>query len=137
MKNAGYTVKATTSGAMGSASVKGNIVTVTAKKSGTGTVAVKISSAGKSITKRISFNVGEITGVSSKSVLKVKKSVTLKVKGLSGKVTWSLDKKSKKLAKISKTGKLTAKKKGVAKVTAKVKVGKKTVTLTTNVKIKK
>ncbi len=117
--------------------MKGNIVTVTAKKSGTGTVAVKISSAGKSITKRISFNVGEITGVSSKSVLKVKKSVTLKVKGLSGKVTWSLDKKSKKLAKISKTGKLTAKKKGVAKVTAKVKVGKKTVTLTTNVKIKK
>ncbi|MCI9526140.1 MAG: hypothetical protein HFH37_04375 [Lachnospiraceae bacterium] len=137
MKNAGYTMTAAASGAMGSASVKGNTVTVTAKKSGTGTVAVKIKSAGKSITKRISFNVGEITGVSSKSVLKVKKSVTLKVKGLSGKVTWSLDKKSKKLAKITKTGKLTAKKKGTAKVTAKVKVGKKTVTLTISVKIKK
>lgn len=135
MKNAGYTVKATASGAMGSAAVKGSTVTVTAKKSGTGTVAVKISSAGKSITKRISFNVGEITG--AKGALKVKKSVTLKVKGLSGKVTWSLDKKSKKLATISKTGKLTAKKKGTAKVTAKVKVGKKTVTLTTNVTIKK
>lgn len=135
MKNAGYTVTATASGAMSSASVKGNTVTVTAKKSGTGTVAVKIKSAGKSITKRISFNVGEITG--SKGALKVKKSVTLNVKGLSGKVTWSLDKKSKKLAAISKTGKLTAKKKGTAKVTAKVKVGKKTVTLTTSVKIKK
>lgn len=129
MKAAGYTVNYAASGAV---SVKGNVVT--AKKSGKGTVAVKISSAGKSITKRITFNVGEITG---KSSVKVKKSITLKVKGLSGKVTWSLDKKGKKLAKISKSGKLTAKKKkGTVKVTAKVKVGTKTVTLTKSVKIK-
>ncbi len=132
MKNAGYTVKYTASGAVGVSKGK-----VTAKKSGAGKAMVKISSAGKTITKKISFNVGEITGVSDKSVLKIGKSVTLKVKGLSGSVKWSLDKKGKKLASISKAGKITGKKKGVAKVTAKVKVGKKTVTLTQNVKIAK
>ncbi len=130
MSSAGYTVNYTASGAV---SVQGNMVT--AKKSGKGTVAVKISSAGKSIIKRINFNVGEISG---KSSVKVKKSITLKVKGFTGKVSWSLDKKGKKLAKISKSGKLTAKKKiGTVKVTAKVKVGNKTVTLTKSVKIKK
>lgn len=130
MKNAGYTVRYTASG---SVSVSGN--KVTAKKAGAGKVAVKISSAGKTVTKKIAFNVGEISG---KSSVKVKKSITLKVSGLSGKVSWSLDKKSKKLASISKSGKLTAKKKkGTVKVTAKVKVGKKTVTLTKSVKIKK
>ncbi len=130
MNSAGYTVNYTASGAV---SVKGNVVT--AQKSGKGTVAVKISSAGKTIVKRITFNVGEITG---KGSVKVKKSITLKVKGLNGKVTWSLDKKGKKLAKISKSGKLTAKKKkGTVKVTAKVKVGNKTVALAKTVKIKK
>lgn len=130
MNSAGYTVNYTASGAV---SVKGNIVT--AKKSGKGTVAVRISSAGKTITKRITFNVGEITG---KSSVKVKKSITFTVKGLNGKVSWSLDKKGKKLAKISESGKLTAKEKtGTVKVTAKVKVGNKTVTLTKSVKIKK
>lgn len=130
MSSAGYTVNYTASGAV---SVQGNVVT--AKKSGKGTVAVKISSAGKSIIKRINFNVGEISG---KSSVKVKKSITLNVKGFTGKVSWSLDKKGKKLAKISKSGKLTAKKKiGTVKVTAKVKVGNKTVTLTKSVKIKK
>lgn len=130
MKNAGFTVKYAANGAV---SVKDNVVT--ASKSGKGTVAVTISSAGKTITKRITFHVGEITG---KGSVKVKKSITLKVKGLNGKVSWSLDKKGKKLAKISKSGKLTAKKKkGTVKVTAKVKVGNKTVTLTKSIKIKK
>lgn len=130
MKNVGFTVKYT---ANGSVSVKDNVVT--ASKSGKGTVAVTISSAGKTITKRITFHVGEITG---KGSVKVKKSIDLKVKGLNGEVSWSLDKKGKKLAKISKSGELTAKKKkGTVKVTAKVKVGNKTVTLTKSIKIKK
>ena len=59
---------------------------------------------------------------------------TLKVKGLKGKVAWSLDKKGKKLATI-KNGKLTAKKKaGKVKVTA--KVGKVTMTKTITIKKK-
>ena len=55
------------------------------------------------------------------------------MKGISGKVKWSLDKKGKKLAKISSSGKLTAKKKkGTVTVTAKVNG----VTITKKIKIK-
>ncbi len=130
MNAAGCTIKYTASGAVSMDKGK-----VRAKKPGTGTVAVKVSSAGKSITKRITFYVGEISG---KGSVKVKKSATLSVKGISGNVTWSLDKKGKKLASLSKNGKLTAKKKGTVKVTAKVKVGKKqVVTLSKNIKITK
>lgn len=133
MNYAGYTVTYTaTNGAV----VKNNKTTaqVTAKKSGKVIVTAKISSAGKTIKKKIAIYAGEITG---KSSVKVKKSITLSVKGLTGKVTWSLDKKGKKLASISKSGVLTAKKKGTVKVTAKVKAGKKTISLTKSVKIKK
>ena len=103
---------------------------MTANKAGKGTVVVKVKAGGKTITKKVTFNVGEITG---ESKVKVKKSITLKVTGISGKVTWSLDKKGKKLAKISKRGKLTAKKTG--KVTVTAKVGK--VTMKKTVKITK
>lgn len=104
---------------------------VTAKKAGTGKVYVKVSLAGKSITKTVTVKVGEITGPSS---VKIKKSIQLKVKGISGKVKWSLDKKGKKLAKITQKGKLTAKKKtGKVKVTAKVGG----VTMTKTITIKK
>lgn len=133
MNHAGFTVTYTaTNGAV----VKNNKTTaqVTAKKSGKVIVTAKISSAGKTIKKKIAIYAGEITG---KSSVKVKKSITLSVKGLTGKVTWSLDKKGKKLASISKDGVLTAKKKGTVKVTAKVKAGKKTISLTKSVKIKK
>ena len=104
---------------------------ITAKKAGTGKVYVKVSLAGKSITKTVTVKVGEITGPTS---VKIKKSIQLKVKGISGKVKWSLDKKGKKLAKITQKGKLTAlKKAGKVKVTAKVGG----VTMTKTITIKK
>lgn len=104
---------------------------ITAKKAGTGKVYVKVSLAGKSITKTVTVKVGEITGPTS---VKIKKSIQLKVKGISGKVKWSLDKKGKKLAKITQKGKLTAlKKTGKVKVTAKVGG----VTMTKTITIKK
>ncbi len=105
--------------ATGAVSVKNG--EVIAKKAGNGTVIVKIKAGGKSITKKVKFKVGDITGASK---VKVKKSITLKVTGISGKATWSLDSKGKKLASINKkTGKLTAKKK-TGKVTVTAKVGK-------------
>ncbi len=104
---------------------------VTAKQGGTGTVTVKVSAGGKSITKKVTINVADITGPTS---VKIKKSVKLKVVGVKGKVKWSLDKKGKKLATL-KNGKLTAKKKaGKVKVTA--KVGKITMTKTVTIKKK-
>lgn len=115
--------------ATGAVSVKNG--QVTANKAGKGTVVVKVKAGGKTITKKVVFNVGEITGDSK---VKVKKSTTLKVTGISGKVTWSLDSKGKKLAKISKSGKLTAKKK-TGKVTVTAKVGN--VTMKKTVKITK
>ncbi len=127
MKALGSTVSYTATGAV---SVNAKNGVVTAKKSGTGKVTVKVSCAGKQVIKRFTYNVGEISG---KSSLKRKKSITLKVKGLSGKVKWSLDKKGKKLAKITSKGKLTAKKKkGTVTVTAKVNG----VTITKKIKIK-
>lgn len=127
MKALGSTVSYTATGAV---SVNPGTGVVTAKKSGTGKVTVKVSCAGKQVIKRFTYNVGEISG---KSSLKRKKSITLKVKGLSGKVKWSLDKKGKKLAKITSKGKLTAKKKkGTVTVTAKVNG----VTITKKIKIK-
>ncbi len=54
----------------------------------------------------------------TKLTLYVKKTATLKVKGTKKKVTWSSS--NKKVAKVSKTGKITAVKKGTATITAKV-----------------
>ena len=117
--------------ATGAVSVNKTTGKITAKSAGTGKVYVKVSAAGKSITKSFNVNVGELTGPAT---VKVKKSITLKVKGLKGKVAWSLDKNGKKLATI-KNGKLTAKKKaGKVKVTA--KVGKVTMTKTITIKKK-
>ncbi len=100
----------------------------TGKKAGKGTVTVTIKASGqKTVTKKITVNVGDING---KSSVKVKKSITLKVKGISGKVKWSVNKK--KLASISSKGKLKAKKAGKVKVTA--KVGKVTMTKTITIK---
>lgn len=58
----------------------------------------------------------------SKLTLSVGQSATLKVKGTTKKVTWSTS--SKKIAKVTKKGKVTAVNKGTAKITAKV-AGKK------------
>ncbi len=127
IKNLGSKVSYRAAGAV-SVDKKGK---VTAKKAGNGKVYVKVSAAGKSITRTVAFKVGEITGNSS---VKAKKSITLKVKGISGKVKWSLDAKGKKLATISSSGKLKAKNKaGKVKVTAKVGG----VTMTKTVTIKK
>lgn len=103
---------------------------ITAKSAGNGRVYVKVAMGGKSITRTVVVKVGDITGAST---VKARKSIKLKVTGISGKAKWSLDKKGKKLAKISSSGKLTAKKAGKVKVTA--KVGK--VTMTKTIKIKK
>ncbi len=51
-------------------------------------------------------------------ILPVGKTVKLKVKRKTGKVTWKSNKK--KIAKVTKSGKVTAKKVGVAKITAKM-----------------
>jgi len=119
VKAAGATVSYAARGAV-AVDKSGNI---TAKRSGTGTVFVKVSAGGKSIRKAVTINVGEITGPST---VKVKKSITLKVKGLSGKVSWKVS--NKKIATISSKGKLKAKKAGTVKVTAtigKIKLTKK------------
>ncbi|MBO5302565.1 MAG: LamG domain-containing protein [Lachnospiraceae bacterium] len=88
---------------------------VIGKKGGIGTVIVKVNVSGKTVTRRVTVNVGDISG---KGTVKVKKSIKLTVKGISGKVKWSVDKK--KLATINSKGVLKAKKKGKVVVTAKV-----------------
>lgn len=84
------------------------------KKAGKGTVTVTVTVGSTSITRNLKISVGAIAG---KSSIKVGKTMTLKVKGLSGRVKWSVNKK--KYASISRKGKLTAKKKGRVVVTAK------------------
>ncbi|WP_394923657.1 LamG-like jellyroll fold domain-containing protein [uncultured Robinsoniella sp.] len=88
---------------------------ITGKKTGKGTVKVTVAADGKSITRSVSVSVGGITG---KSSVKAKKSTTLKIAGISGKVKWTVN--NKKLASISSKGKLKALKKGKVVVTAKV-----------------
>lgn len=68
----------------------------------------------------------------TKLFLVVKKSYQLRVKGVSKKVTWKSN--NKKVATISKTGKVTGKKKGTAVITA--KVGKKTLKCKVTVRAK-
>lgn len=125
VKTAGAVVSYRATGAVSVSNGK-----VAASKAGNGTVIVKVKVGGKTVSKKLNFKVGEITGVSK---VKVKKSITLKVTGLTGKVTWSLDKKGKKLASISKSGKLKAKKK-TGKVTVTAKVGNVTMKKTINIK---
>lgn len=89
---------------------------VTGKKGGTGTVYAVVTVSGKTVTRKVTVNVGDISG---KGTVKVKKSLKLSVKGISGKATWSVNKT--KYATINKnTGVLKAKKKGKVVVTAKI-----------------
>ena len=90
---------------------------ITGKKAGTGkvTVTITIPSTGEKITRTVTVKVGAIT----KKSVKAGKTVKLKVKGLTGKVTWTIV-KNKKLASINKSGVLTGKKKGTVTVQAKV-----------------
>lgn len=89
--------------------------TITGKKGGTGTVYATVIVNGKKAVRKVTVNVGDISG---KGTVKVKKSLKLSVKGISGKVKWSVNKK--KIATISSKGVLKAKKKGKVTVTAKV-----------------
>lgn len=89
--------------------------TITGKKGGTGTVYATVIVNGKKAVRKVTVNVGDISG---KGTVKVKKSLKLSVKGIPGKVKWSVNKK--KLATISRKGVLKAKKKGKVTVTAKV-----------------
>ncbi len=76
--------------------------------------------------------------LSSKSItLKVGQSKTLKVKKKVKKAKISWKSKNKKIAVVSKKGKVTAKKVGTTKVVCKVKKGKKKFTLTCKVTVKK
>lgn len=76
--------------------------------------------------------------LSSKSItLKVGQSKTLKVKKKVKKAKVSWKSKNKKIAVVSKKGKVTAKKVGTTKVVCKVKKGKKKFTLTCKVTVKK
>ena len=91
---------------------------ITGKKAGAGnvTVTITIPSTGEKITRSVTVNVGAITGKS----VKVGKTTKLKVKGLAGKVKWTIV-KNKKLATINKSsGVLTGKKKGTVTVQAKI-----------------
>lgn len=90
------------------------------------TLAMPIQTQAKSIPK---LNKKQIS-------LNVKKSYQLKVTGISKKVTWKSS--NKKVASVSKKGKVTGKKKGTAVITAKVnkKTYKCKVTVTSAVKVK-
>lgn len=100
---------------------------ITGKKGGTGTVYAIVTVSGKTVTRKVTVKVGDISG---KSTVKVKKSIKLSVTGISGKVKWSVNKKS--LATISSKGVLKAKKNGKVIVTA--KVGKYTIKKTITIK---
>ena len=87
---------------------------VTAKKKGTATITAKVGS--KKYTCKITVKPAQI----SKSTITLYKgrSYTLKVLGATQKVKWSSSNKS--VATVSSTGKVTAKKKGTATITAKM-----------------
>lgn len=105
---------------------------VTAKKAGTAVITVKVTltnGESASLQKQITVKKAYIKLKKAKYTVKKGKSVQLKATafGSSKKVTFKIaDKKSKKLAKVTKTGRLTGKAKGTAKVTAKAGKVKKT-----------
>lgn len=112
---------------------------VTAKAAGKTTITAKTTD-GSNLTASCTITVAKPSlKVNGKTTVKLKKSITLtaKANGLKGKITWKLDKKGKKLLKLSKsTGnkvKLTAKKK-TGKATLTISCGGKKVKKTIKVK---
>lgn len=105
---------------------------VTAKKAGTAVITVKVTltnGESASLQKQITVKKAYIKLKKAKYTVKKGKSVQLKATafGSSKKVTFKMaNKKSKKLATVTKTGKLTGKAKGTAKVIAKAGKVKKT-----------
>ena len=87
---------------------------VTAKKKGTVTITAKVGS--KKFKCKITV---EAPSISKKTyTMKKGKTVTLKIKGTTQKITWSSN--NKKVATVNSKGKVTAKKNGTATITAKV-----------------
>ena len=87
---------------------------VTAKKKGTVTITAKVGS--KKYKCKITV---EAPSISKKTyTMKKGKTVTLKIKGTTQKITWSSNNKS--VATVNSKGKVTAKKNGTATITAKV-----------------
>ena len=74
----------------------------------------------------------------AKKSIKKGKSTTIKITNATkkAKVTYTLDKKSKKIVSVSKKGVVKGKKKGTAKITVKVKQGGKTYKKTLTIKVK-
>lgn len=112
---------------------------VTAKAAGKTTITATTTD-GSNLTASCTITVAKPSlKVSGKTTVKQKKSITLtaKAQGLKGKITWKLDRKGKKLLKLSKsTGskvKLTAKKKS-GKATLTISCGRKKVKKTIKVK---
>ena len=112
---------------------------VTAKAAGKTTITATTTD-GSNLTASCTITVAKPSlKVSGKTTVKQKKSITLtaKAQGLKGKITWKLDKKGKKLLKLSKsTGskvKLTAKKKS-GKATLTISCGSKKIKKTIRVK---
>lgn len=105
---------------------------VTAKKAGTAVITVKVTltnGESASLQKQITVKKAYIKMKKTSYTVKKGKSVQLKATafGSSKKVTFKMaNKKSKKLAKVTKTGRLTGKAKGTAKVIAKAGKVKKT-----------
>lgn len=105
---------------------------VTAKKAGTAVITVKVTltnGESASLQKQITVKKAYIKLKKAKYTVKKGKSVQLKATafGSSKKVTFTIaNKKGKKLAKVTKAGKLTGKAKGTVKVTAKSGKVKKT-----------
>ena len=74
----------------------------------------------------------------SKKTIKRKKTATIKItnKAKNAKVTYKLDKKSKKIVSVSKKGKITGKKKGKASITVTVVQNGKTYKKKLTIKVK-
>jgi len=99
---------------------------VTAKKKGTATITAKVN--GKKYTCKIKVENPKISQTSKK--IEQGSSFTLKITGTTQNIKWSSN--NKKVATVNSKGKVTAKKKGTAKITA--KVGNKTFTCKVTVK---
>lgn len=90
---------------------------ITAKKAGTAKITAKVDK------KKLICKITVKGGLNYKSAgLEAKETLTLKLSGVKGKIKWSSS--NKKVASVSKKGKVTAKKNG--KATIKAKAGKKT-----------
>ena len=123
-----------TSSNPGVASVNGSGV-VTGKKAGSVTITVKNGTSSAAVKVTVAKN--PVIKLAKKTIKK-KKSTKVKIqnKAAGAKVKYTLNKKSKKIVSVSKSGKITGKKKGTASVTVKVTQYGKTYTKKLTIKVK-